>query len=130
MVQILLATAQGQGDMVSALPSVGLLLLFIPVFYLIVVRPQKKREKELKDQVDKMSIGDKIITIGGVTGVLAHINEDEVTIYTSAANTPITFQKAAIQTVVPRNGEKKDAKKENTSDKKKSKKASKTDEED
>ena len=110
MVQFLLATAQGQGDMVSALPSVGLLLLFIPVFYLIVVRPQKKREKELKDQVDKMSIGDKIITIGGVTGVLAHINEDEVTIYTSAANTPITFQKAAIQTVISRNADKAESK--------------------
>ena len=127
MIQILLdaAPAQGQGEMVSAIPSVVLLLLFIPVFYLIVVRPQKKREKELKDQMSKMSIGDKIITIGGVIGVLAHISDDEVTIYTSAANTPVTFQKAAIQTVIPRNGEKKDSKKETTTEKK-SKKASKT----
>jgi len=127
MFQFLLdsAPAQGQGDMVSALPSIGLLLLFIPVFYLIVVRPQKKREKELKDQMSKMAIGDKIITIGGVIGVLAHISDDEVTIYTSAANTPVTFQKAAIQTVIPRNGEKKDSKKD-ASNEKKSKKASKS----
>lgn len=127
MFQILLdaAPAQGQEGMVSALPSVGLLLLFIPVFYLIVVRPQRKREKELKEQMSKMAIGDKIITIGGVIGVLAHISDDEVTIYTSAANTPVTFQKAAIQTVIPRNGEKKETKKETTTEKK-SKKASKT----
>ncbi|MBR2294488.1 MAG: preprotein translocase subunit YajC [Clostridiales bacterium] len=105
--------AQQGGDLGSMVGMIGMLVLFGLFFWLFIMRPQKKREKELKDQISKMSVGDKIITIGGLVGVLAHIGEDDVTIYTSAANTPVSFRKSAIETVIPRNSEKnqdKDAK--------------------
>lgn len=74
----------------------------IAVFYFVTLRPQRKREKELKAQMDQMTVGDKIVTIGGVVGTVANIREEEVTITTSVANTMITFRKTAISSVTKR----------------------------
>ena len=105
-----------------------MMLGFVAVMYLVIFLPQKRKDKQLKEQMDKLCVGDKVATIGGLVGLVAHIGEDEVTIYTSAANTPVTFTKAAIQTVVPRNPDKSDPKKDAKKDKKESrKKASKDD---
>ena len=99
-----------QADMSSMLPQLGLLAVLAIVFIFTVVVPQKKRDKEQKERLNNMRLGDTIITIGGIIGVLAKISDDEVTIYSSTAATPITFQKAAIQTVIPRDADKKPAK--------------------
>ncbi|MBR6484880.1 MAG: preprotein translocase subunit YajC [Clostridiales bacterium] len=116
MIMYLETTAAQQGaDMGSMVGMIAMLVLFGVFFWLFILRPQKKREKEMKEQLSSMSIGDQIITIGGLVGVLAHIGEDDVTIYTSAANTPVCFKKASIEKVIPRNSEK-------NSDKDKSKK--------
>lgn len=111
-----------QGDMTSMLPQLGLLGVLAIVFVLTVVVPQKKRDKEAKERLNNMKLGDTIVTIGGIVGVLAKISDDDVTIYSSNANTPITFQKAAIQTVIPRDADK--APKEKKETKSKSKKTS------
>ncbi len=131
MIKFLLDAAGevGQAEQTqSMLMSLGVMALFFVVFYFFLLRPQRKKEKELKEQIGKMSIGDKIITIGGITGTLANITDDDVTIYSSVANTPITFQKAAIQTIIPRNSEKND-KKSSKSEKPKKEKKDKKDEE-
>ena len=52
--------------------------------------------------MDQMTVGDKIVTIGGVVGTVANIREEEVTITTSVANTMITFRKTAISSVTKR----------------------------
>ncbi|MCQ2482871.1 MAG: preprotein translocase subunit YajC [Clostridia bacterium] len=70
--------------------------------YAILVLPQRKKEKELKKQVEELSVGDKVITIGGLVGFVANIKDNEVTISTSVANTLVTFQKAAISTIIKR----------------------------
>ena len=109
MYMLLTDTAQ-QADMSSMLPQLGLLAVLAVVFVFTVIMPQKKREKEQKERLNNMRLGDTIITIGGIVGVLAKINEDDITIYSSNANTPITFQKAAIQTVISRNTDKAESK--------------------
>jgi preprotein translocase subunit YajC len=95
-----------QADATSMLPNFILFGVLAVVFIFAVVLPQKKRDKEQKEKLNNMRIGDTIITIGGIVGILAKISDDEVTIYSSTANTPITFQKAAIQTVISRDSEK------------------------
>lgn len=100
----------------QAIISTVMVVGFLAVMYFLIYMPQKKRDKKLKEQMDKLVIGDKVVTIGGLTGIVAHIDEDEVTIYTSVANTPVNFTKAAIQTVIPRNPE-SDDKKSKKSDK-------------
>ena len=98
----------GAGDLLSgqeiygSFASFGILILMFVVFYFILIRPQRKKDKELKEQMNKLSVGDKVITIGGLVGFVANIKDNEVTISTSAAHTLVTFTKSAIQTIIKR----------------------------
>lgn len=75
------------------------LALMFGLMYFLMIRPQKKKEKALKEQINQMSVGDKCLTIGGIVGKVANIKDDEVTIQTSVANTLITVRKSAISNV-------------------------------
>jgi preprotein translocase subunit YajC len=104
---ILTATPGATGSATSAdmLSTYGMLIFVVVVIiamYFITIRPQRKRDKELKSQLSKMSVGDTVVTIGGVVGVVANIKDDEVTITTSVAHTMITFKKSSINNIVPR----------------------------
>jgi preprotein translocase subunit YajC len=90
------------GDVLGSLASMGLLVIMFVVFYFILIRPQRKKDKELKEQMSKLAVGDRVITIGGLVGFVANIKDDQVTISTSAANTLVTFTKSAIQSIVKR----------------------------
>ena len=90
------------GDIWGSFASMGLLVVMFVVFYFVLIRPQRKKDKELKEQMSKLSVGDKVVTIGGLVGFVANIKDDQVTISTSAANTLVTFTKSAIQSVVKR----------------------------
>lgn len=90
------------GEMMGSVASLGLLLVMFVVFYFILIRPQRKKDKELKEQMNKLAVGDRVVTIGGLVGFVANIKDDQVTISTSAANTLVTFTKSAIQSVVKR----------------------------
>jgi preprotein translocase subunit YajC len=90
------------GSLADMLPMLLMLGAVMLVMYFITIRPQRKREKELKSQVDKMVVGDKVVTIGGIVGTIANIRDEEVTITTSVANTMVTFRKTAISTVTKR----------------------------
>ena len=103
-------TEQAQGG-ANPLIMVAIFAVFIILWYVIALRPQRKKEKELRAKVDKMRVGDQVITIGGLVGKVANIRDDEVTIMTSAANTLVTFKKNAINSVISR-----DAKPEDTKD--------------
>jgi preprotein translocase subunit YajC len=94
-------TAAGT-DMLSSYLMIGFLILVFVAMYFITIRPQRKRDKELKSQIGKMAVGDTVVTIGGVVGVVANIKDDEVTITTSVAHTMITFKKSSINNIVPR----------------------------
>jgi len=83
------------GMLSMALP----LVLMFGLMWLLMIRPQKKKEKALKDLIGSMAVGDHVLTIGGVVGRVVNIRDDEVTISTSVANTLITFKKSAISTV-------------------------------
>ncbi|MCQ2472769.1 MAG: preprotein translocase subunit YajC [Saccharofermentans sp.] len=90
------------GETMGSLASFGILILMFVVFYFILIRPQRKKEKELKEQMGKLAVGDRVVTIGGLVGFVANIKDDQVTISTSAANTLVTFTKSAISSVVKR----------------------------
>ena len=96
------ATTPAGTDMFSSYLMIGFLILFFVAMYFITIRPQRKRDKELKSQIGKMAVGDTVVTIGGVVGVVANIKDDEVTITTSVAHTMITFKKSSINNIVPR----------------------------
>ena len=115
------ANAAGGG---SPLIMIAIFAVFIILWYVIALRPQRKKEKELRAKVDKMRVGDQVITIGGLVGKVANIRDDEVTIMTSAANTLVTFKKNAINSVVSRDA-KPDAKPDAEASSKEEKKSDK-----
>ena len=69
-----------QGPNQSPIPSFIFLLLIIVVFYFFMIRPQMKRQKELKTYRDSLQKGDKIITTGGIYGKVTDIKENTVTV--------------------------------------------------
>ena len=99
----LLADGAAADQGVSPLGLIGTLIMplaLLGVLWFIMIRPQRKREKELKKQRESMTVGDKIITIGGIVGKVVNIRDDEVTISTSVANNLVTFRKEAINQVI------------------------------
>ena len=78
---------------------IGVLVLMIVVFYFVLIRPQKKQEKEANAMRDALQVGDEVTTIGGVIGQVVSIKEETVTIETSKDRTKIRFLKNAIRSV-------------------------------
>jgi preprotein translocase subunit YajC len=72
LIQDAWAQADGQGNpLISLLP----LVLIFAVFYFLLIRPQNKRQKEHKELVANLSVGDEVVTAGGVLGKVTEIKE-------------------------------------------------------
>jgi preprotein translocase subunit YajC len=69
------------------------------VFYFFAIRPQKKQEKESQQMRDSLSIGDEIVTIGGIVGIITNITEETITIISSRDRTRIQLLKTAVSRV-------------------------------
>jgi len=78
------------------------LALIIPLalMYVILIVPQKRKEKKLRETIAGAAVGDQIVTIGGLAGKIINIKDDEVTFETSAERTKITIKKWAIKDVI------------------------------
>lgn len=74
------------------------LILMIAIFYFLLIRPQQKRQKEVKAMQDALQKGDEIVTIGGLHGVIDAIDEDTIIIICQG-NTKLQFDRAAIREV-------------------------------
>ncbi|MGZ5203009.1 MAG: preprotein translocase subunit YajC [Telluria sp.] len=85
------------GNLTTFLP---LILMFV-VMYFLMIRPQQKRQKELKSMMDALTKGDEVITVGGVLGKVSKVNDSYVTVEV-APNTEIVVQKSAITTLLPK----------------------------
>ena len=58
--------------------SVVLWVVVFAVFYFLLIRPQKKKDKELKQMRDSINVGDKVVTIGGLCATVAKVEEERV----------------------------------------------------
>ena len=73
-----------------------LVIMFVAMYFLMI-RPQKKKEKETQDMRSNIQIGDEIVTIGGVVGIVVAIREDTIVLETGSERTKVRFQRWAIQ---------------------------------
>jgi preprotein translocase subunit YajC len=73
---LMAAPKQGQNPWSSLIP----LLLIMVVFYFFLIRPQMKRQKDLKNFRDSLKKGDRIITAGGIYGKINNISDHVITI--------------------------------------------------
>ena len=74
-------------------------LLIIGVFYLLLVRPNQKRQKEWQGMLEALKPGDRITTTGGMRGVILSIKEDAIQLRVPPDNLRIEVVKSAIASV-------------------------------
>ena len=111
----LLQAAAGSGSMLMSVLPFGLIIL---IFYFFIIRPQNKKQKETEKMLSALKKGDKVVTVGGIHGVISSTKEKTVIVKVDD-NAKIEFSRNAIATVVVEKAEKdaKAAKDEKKADK-------------
>ena len=78
--------------------TILLMVALFGVMYFVMIRPQKKKQKEEQEMRDAIQIGDEITTIGGICGRVVTVKEDSLVIETGADRTKMKITRWAIQT--------------------------------
>lgn len=78
---------------------IGSFVLIAVVFYFVLIRPQRKQEKQANEMRNALQVGDEITTIGGIIGEIVSIKEETITIETSRDRTKIRFLRSAVRSV-------------------------------
>ena len=75
------------------------LILMVAIFYFLLIRPQKRREKQARDMRAALEVGDEILTIGGILGRVVSISKEgeSLLIESGSANTKLRITKGAVQ---------------------------------
>jgi preprotein translocase subunit YajC len=89
-------------QMLSTLVTFGLVFV---IFYFLIIRPQNKKQKAAQKMIEAVKKGDKIVTIGGVHGIVFAVKETTVVVKVDD-ETRIEFSKSAVATVVTKAEEK------------------------
>src|SRR5271157_1357510 len=75
------------------------ILLVIPVLYLLMIRPQQKRQKQWQQMLAAIKTGDRVTTAGGIRGVILSIKDDTIVIRVAPDNLKLEVAKSAIASV-------------------------------
>ena len=98
LIQDAWAQAEAQPDpLISFLP---LILIFV-VFYFLLIRPQNKRQKEHREMVSNLGVGDEVVTAGGVLGKITEVSEQFVRVEV-ANGVELRVQRHTIGAVMPK----------------------------
>ncbi len=107
MIHLLEGTTGGTGSLVS------MLIVMVPLFlimYFLMIRPQKKQEKQTAEMRNSIMVGDEISTIGGIIGRVCAVKEDILTLEINKDRTKMKVYRWAVREIVnpmPRPGDEK-----------------------
>ena len=104
------ATAAGAAEVAAEEMSTGAMIIyyavqFLPmilifvIFYFMLIRPQRKKDKEAKQMLDNLKVGDRICTIGGIYGTIVRIKDQVLTIEVGEAKTQMMIARWAVRNV-------------------------------
>jgi preprotein translocase subunit YajC len=74
-------------------------ILLIAVFYFMIIRPQRKRDKQTREMLANLKVGDNITTIGGICGKIVRIRDDVLTIEIGADKVKLVIERWAVRSV-------------------------------
>ena len=117
LVRLMGAPQGGEGGAGSSLFSFLPLVAIIAIFYFLILRPQNRKQKETQKMLSAIKKGDRVVTIGGIHGVIQNVRESTVIIKVDE-NTKLEFNRGAISGVVSHAKEDKEEKKTEASDEK------------
>ena len=100
------AAAAGAGEEMSgAAGVVGLIgsllpmILIFVVFYFFLIRPQRKKDKQVKEMLANLKVGDRVCTIGGIYGTIVNIKDDTISLAVGKDNVNLVFARWGIRSV-------------------------------
>lgn len=80
--------------------SFGLPIILLAVFYFLLIAPQRKKEKKIREMRANLKEGDEVVTIGGVMGKIVAVKDDVLTVEVGADKVKLRFARWAIGNVV------------------------------
>lgn len=90
------AATGGTGELLGMV--IPMVLMFV-VFYFLLIRPQRKKDKKVKDMLANLKVGDRICTIGGVYGTITAIKDQTIELSVGKDNVKLIFARWAIRNV-------------------------------
>ena len=106
MINLLFAFLQGQPaapaqngtpEQPSMMPTIIMMVVLFAIVYFFMIRPQSKKQKEIAKFRNSLQVGQDVVTIGGIHGVIKNINDDDHTVTLEVATgTKMVFEKSAI----------------------------------
>lgn len=93
-------------ELMQMLPSFLMLAVFMGLMYFLLIRPQRKKEKEISEMRASLGVGDEIVTIGGIVGKVVKIGEEELVIQVGSDKTKILVKKWSISSLERKAGAK------------------------
>ncbi len=94
---VMTATAEA-GGMAAIISTILPFALLILVMYFLIIRPQRKKEKETQTMRNNIQVGDIIVTIGGIEGIVVNIKEDTLLLESGDNRNKIRVKRWAVQT--------------------------------
>ena len=88
--------AAGTGDVIS---MVIMIVAMVAIFYFLMIRPQRKKDKAVKNMLAALKVGDRICTIGGFYGTIAALKDDTVTLTLGSLENTVVIARWAIRSV-------------------------------
>lgn len=80
--------------------SLIILVVFIAVMYFLMIRPQKKRDKQIQEMRSSLQVGDEIITIGGICGKIVKTKDETIVIQVGADKIKFEMMRWSVSQVV------------------------------
>ena len=100
------ATSTATADTTAQVSATGgiiemviMVVVMIAILYFLMIRPQRKKDKAVKNMLDALKPGDRICTIGGLYGTITSLKEDNVTITLGAQQNTVVIARWAIRSV-------------------------------
>ena len=98
------ATAEGTpvpevSPVVSLLFTFGPLVLIFVIFWFMMIRPQRKKDKQVKEMLNNLKAGDRVCTIGGIYGTITGLKDDTGTLSVGRENTTMVIARWGIRSV-------------------------------
>ena len=95
--------AEGEVQQVSSIAALAttflpLILIFV-VFWFMLIRPQRKKDKQVKEMLNNLKAGDRICTIGGIYGTITGLKDDTITLSVGKDNLSMVVARWAIRSV-------------------------------
>lgn len=89
----------GAASVISLIGSLLPMILIFVVFYFFLIRPQRKKDKQVKEMLANLKVGDRVCTIGGIYGTIVNIKDDTISLAVGKDNVNLVFARWGIRSV-------------------------------